>query len=298
MCRTRQDIVQLLRNIPLNTPQDEFKLSDTISKYIDLRNSVFDGAGISVPGMGLAFSIPGLIDQLRQGNYTDVAITLISIAGDVSGAFSFLVTAGIEAGTISGISATASAGVVSGMIAEAAGPMAVAIGVLVAIYQIPGDVSDNHSKLFYIADASGILTSWMFNIPEINPHSRLILEARTAGYLGADISESCRLARRKVNQLWRSRYQGNSSAILTERQAAANNWEQYWLKIARGINQGLRPYPRTVGISMVRRIINETRRRIRRTERIEQERQRRERQRRANGGHWIRTPEGYDFFIP
>ncbi len=296
--RTQRDIEQVLADIPLSTPQDESHASDMLQIFISLRNSAFEGAGVPVPGLGIPFSIPVLINQLKEGNYPDVAITLMSIGGDAAGAFSFLVTAGTEAGAIAGTSALASAGVVAGMVAEAAGPVAIAAAVLVATFRIPGDVSENNSKLFFIADTSGILASWMFNMPEISPHARLMRQARHGGYYRTDISEQCRLAHRRVEVLWRSHYQGNTAARRAAKRSANDSWEQYWLQIGRALDVRLSPFPAGIGASMVRREINESNRRIRRAAQAARQRQLQQQRRRAAGGYWFRTPDGLDIFMP
>lgn len=296
--RTQRDIERVLAGVPLNTPEDESHASDMLQIFITLRNSAFSGAGVSVPGLGIPFSIPALIDQLKEGNYPNVAITLMSIGGDAAGAFSFLVTAGTQAGAITGTSALASAGVVAGMVAEAAGPAAIAAAVLVATFRIPGDVSANNSKLFFIADTSGILTSWMFNMPEISPHTRLMRQARHGGYFRTDISEQCRLAHRRVEVLWRRNYQGNTAARRAAKQSANNSWERYWLQIGRALEARLSPFPTGIGASMVRREINESRRLVRRSAQATRRRQLQQQRRRAAGGYWFRTSDGHELFMP
>lgn len=294
----QRDIEQLLRRVPLATPADESHASDMLQIFISLRNAAFEGAGLEIPGTTTAFSIPSIISSMREGNYADAAVTLISIAGDAAAAFSFLVTAATEAGAIVGTSALASAGVAAGMVAEAAGPAALAASVLVATFRIPSDVSENNSKLFFLSDASGILTSWMFNMPELNPHTRLMQRSRTGGYFRTDISGQCRLAHERVQQLWRSNYQTSPEARRQARQAANDSWEQYWLDIGNAIAERLHPYPTGVGTLWLRGMINEARARIRRSSSEASMREFEERQRRAAGGYWFRTSDGVELFMP
>ena len=294
----QRDIEQLLRSVPLATPADESSASDMLQMFISLRNAAFEGVGVEIPVVTTAFSIPALIDSLKEGNYADVAVTLISVGGDAAGTFSFLVTAGVDAGAIVGTSALASAGVMAGMVAEAAGPAALAATVLVATFRIPSSVSENNSKLYFLSDASGILTSWMFNMPEANPHTRLMREARSGGYMRTDISDQCRLAHERVQQLWRSNYQGNLEARRQARQAAHDSWEQYWLDLGRAMAQRLHPYPTGVGTLWVQGLINDTKRRIRRDESDRSMRDFQAQQRRAAGGYWFRTPGGVELFMP
>ena len=301
----QRDIEQLLRGMPLATPADESAASDMLQIFISLRNAALEGAEtgianseIRMPGVTTAFSIPALIQQMKEGNYWDVAVTLIGVVGDAAGAFSFLVTAGTEAGAIAGTSAMASAGVVSGLVAEAAGPAAIAAMVLLETFRIPSNVSENNGKLFYLSDASGILTSWIFDMPEISPHARLLRRSRTGGYARTDISQQCRLAHQRVHELWRSRYQGNSSAQRQAKESAGNNWEQFWLQVGGAMEQRLAPAPTGVGVSWIRRLIRETNNRIRRTASDSEQHRLRERQRRAAGGYWFRTSDGLELFMP
>lgn len=291
MCRTQRDIEQLLREIPLNTAAEEKKASDFFGQIIALRNEgitgTLTGTGIPVPVIGLGFSIPNLIIKLKEGNYVEIALALMGFIGDAMTTFAYLVEVAIVMETIPGVSGMASAGVVSGMAALAI-PVVIATGVIAyLLYQTMVETTDNISKSFYITDASGILTSWMFQMPEINPHSRLEARARTAGYYGADISEICRLALSKVSQLWRSHYEGNQRAIQEEKRAANNDWEQYWINIARGLEQGLRPWPDGIGLSMVVRVIRESRFLSRDAAQRARQRRLQQQQRRAAGGYVV-----------
>jgi len=294
----QRDIERLLRNIPLATQADEGNASDMLGVFIGIRNAAFEGVGLGVPGTTTAFIIPALINQMKEGNYTDVAVTLISVAGDAAGAFSFLVTAATEVGAIAGTSALASAGVVAGLVAEAAGPAALAATVLVATFRIPSNVSENNGKLYFLSDASGILTSWMFNMPEISPHTLLTQRARTGGYNRTNISAQCRLAHERVQQLWRSNYQGNASARRQAKESAGNSWERYWLQVGSAMEQRLGPFPTGIGASSIRNLIREANQRSRRTRSDRVMREFENRQRRANGGYWFRTPEGRELFMP
>ncbi len=295
---TQRDIEQLLRNVPLATQADESRAADMLQIFIDLRNAAFSGVGLEVPGMNSLFSIPALINDMKAGNYTDVALTLIGVGGDAAGAFSFLVTAATEAGAIAGTSALASAGVVAGFVAEAAGPASIAAATLVATFRIPSTVSENNSKLYFLSDASGILTSWMFNMPEISPHTRLTRQARTGGYARTDVSDQCRLAHQRVHQLWTSNYQGNAAAQRQAKESAGNDWQRYWLQVGGAMEQRLRPSPTGLGQSWIRRIIRDLNASARRRAFEAGQRRLAQRQRAAAGGYWFRCPDGVELFMP
>lgn len=295
---TRDDVERLLRNIPLSTPAEQSQAEQTLAIFFALRNSAFEGGGIPIPGTATVFSIPTLIGQMRNGDYFDAATTLITIAGDATGAFSFLVNAGIEAGAIAGVGAMSSAGVVAGFVAEAAGPAAIAAAVLVETFRIPSSVSENNAKLYYLSDASGILTSWMFNMPEINPHNRLLARARTGGFSRTDLSLHCRNAHERVHQLWQRSYRGNAAARRSARAAASDNWETYWLQVAAALESRLQPSPTGVGAAWVRSLIGEANRDARRRSSEAAMRRFEASMRRSAGGEWVRTPDGLDLFIP
>ena len=300
---TQSDVEELLRQIPLSTPADESRATDLLSIAISLRNAAFEGAGISSPIPASALNIPGLIGQMQAGEYTDAALTLMGIFGDAAGAYSFIVSAGIEAGAFAGTGALASSAVVTGMVAEAAGPALIGIAVLVETLRIPANASENLAKLYYLSDASGILTSWIFDMPEMNPHNILTRRARHGGYNRTDISQHCVNAHQRVHQLWQRNYRGNPGAQRAAQASASNNWETYWINTARALEARLQPFPRGsgVGVSWVRRLIRETNSRISRDRRAAEARRRREELRRAEGGVWVRVQVvgGYeDMFIP
>lgn len=293
----QRDIEQLLRNIPLSSPADVSAAETMFNVFLALRNAAFEGGGVSVPGTATVFSVPALISQMREGNYPDVAVTLISVIGDAAGAYSFLISAGTEAGAIAGVGATASSGVIAGMVGEAAGPAAIAAAVIVETFRIPSGASENLAKLYYITDASGILTSWMFNMPEINPHERLSRDARRGGYCGVDISEHCRTAHARVQELWRRNYQGNPEARQRARASAQNDWQRYWIHVGTALEGRLSPVPRGTGVSWVRNQIRQANQRAERARNEARNQAMQARNRQAAGGYWLRV-DGNDVFMP
>jgi len=294
----QREIEQLLRNVPLSSPADVSAAETMFNVFLALRNAAFEGGGVAIPGTTTVFSIPALISQMREGNYADVAVTLISVIGDAAGAYSFLIAAGTEAGAIAGVGATASSAVIAGMVAEAAGPAAIAAAVIVETFRIPSGASENLAKLYYITDASGILTSWMFNMPEINPHSRLSADARRGGYCGVDISEHCRTAHARVQELWRRSYQGNEQARQRARNSAQNDWQRYWIQIGTALENRLAPVPRSAALGWIRNQIRQASQRAAgaRTQARNQALQARNRQ--AAGGYYFRTSDGQELFMP
>lgn len=294
---TRRDIEELLRRIPLSTPAEVNAAQLTLETVLGMVNAAVEGSGARLPGIS-AVNVQALMRQLQAGNYADVAVAMITVVGDAAGAFSFLTSAAVEAGAISSLSAVGGASVVGGMLSGASGPAAIAATVLLETFRIPASVSENNAKLFFIADASGILTSWMFNLPEINPHNDLLRRARTGGYGRTDISEHCIAAHSRVNALWRRNYQGNSAAIMAARAGAGNNWERYWLDVGQALEQMLGPRPSGVGTAMVRGVISDARLAARRAASDASRRAERARIRREAGGEWVRSPDGIELFIP
>ena len=99
----QREIEQLLRNVPLSTPGEVSAAETMFGIFMSIRNTALEGIlpeGVTMPGTGTVLNIPVIIDQMRSGNYADAAVTLIAIVGDAAGAYSFLITAGIEAEAI------------------------------------------------------------------------------------------------------------------------------------------------------------------------------------------------------
>jgi hypothetical protein len=295
---TRTDVEQLLARIPLSTPTDESNASTLLQTFVALRNAAFEGGGVALPPVLAPLAVPDLLRQMREGNYGDVAVTLIGLAGDAASAFSLLVSAGVQLGTFPALGGLASAGMVATALAEAAGPAMIAASVLVATFAIPADVNQNNTKLFFIADASGILTSWIFNLPAINPHARLLARARTGGYFRADVSQGCRLAHERVHQLWQTTYRGNATAVRAARESVGNSWERYWRQVGNALEQRLVPLPHGMGAGWVNTEVADAARRMRLAEHAAATARLAERRRRAAGGYWFRTAEGIELFMP
>jgi hypothetical protein len=297
---TRAQLEELLQRLPVSTPEDQEVTTTALQTFITVRNEAIEStSGLRALSLaGASFSIPVLIQQLQAEDYADAAQTLIGMMGEVATAYSVLMEAAVGAGAVSGTSAAASSGVVAGMLGEAAGPAGIAIATLVAVARIPGDVSANQWKIFYIADVSGILTSWLFNRPEISPHDQLMRRSRTAGYMRTNISGACREAHRHAHRFWVNQYQNNLHNRRNARSASGGEWSQYWQLLAQALDASLQPAPTGVGAAMVRGLINSTRRDIRDRQRQQRNRQAAARTRAAQGGQWIRTPDGLELFIP
>lgn len=295
---TQSNVEQLLRRVPLATPADESHATDMLNMFVSLRNAAFEGANASLPGTTSALSIPALLQQLRDGQYPSAAVSLVGFAGDAAAAYSFVVSAGIEAGAFSGTGALASSGVAAGMLGEAAGPAALAATVLIETFSIPADTTENLRKLYFISDASGILTSWVFDVPEINPHARLLQQARTGGFARTDISGICRMAHERVQHLWRRNYQGNTQSRRAARSSAGDSWQRFWRQIGTALEARLQPVPRRVGAAWVENQITLSDRHLRRATQDAAQRAAAAQRRRAQGGYWFRTPEGLELFMP
>jgi len=290
---TRQDVEELLRGIPLSTPQEESHACDMLQNFFGIVSAAADGADVPLPSIGSVLSIPNLINQLKRGEYTEVAFTLIGMVGDAASVYGLLASAGIQAGAFTGLGVASSATVATA-IGEIAPPALLAASVLVATFRIPLDVDENNKKLYFIADASGILTSWIFNLPQVNPHSRLMTRSRTGGYCRSDVSEGCRLAHRSVQELWRRNYSGNADAIRSAQESAGNKWQRYWRQVGAALEQRLVPLPHRMAMGWVRAEIREAKRRL-----GDESRERLDaRRRQAAGGYWFRTPEGPELFMP
>lgn len=297
---TQADIQRLLQGIPVSTPEEVNAASQTLQMFIDLRNAAFEGTGVNMmPVVGLAFSVPQLIQQLQRGQYVDAAQTLVSVGGNAAATFSVLVTAAVEMGTITSATAgIAQAGVVTGLIGEAAGPASLGIATLVATFRIPIAANENQWKLFYIADVSGILTSWLFARRDLSPHADLMQRARTGGYCRADVSDACRLAHRRAHECWVRNFQESQANRRAARSAVGNNWDQYWLQLAGTLDRSLAPFPSGIGRSFAQNLIQETQRRARQATRRAEERQRATAARAAARGVWVRTDDGLELFLP
>jgi len=295
---TRTDVEELLRRIPLATAADESNATSLLQSFYSLRNAAFEGGGIALPPVMAPFAVVDCIRQLRAGDYASVAVTLIGLAGDAASAFGLLVTAGVQMGAFPALGAMASAGVVAGMIAEAAGPAGLAATVLIATFNIPNDVNANNTKLYFIADASGILTSWIFNLPNINPHARLSARARRGGYFRADVSEGCRLAHDRVHHLWQTTYRGNPTAVRAAQESAGNSWERYWRDVGTALEQSLAPLPHGVGLAWVNSEIADASRRARAAAHAAETARLAASRRRAAGGYWFRSADGVELFMP
>ena len=295
---TQADVEQLLQQVKLATPSDESHASEMLTHFVSIRNAAFEGAGGGLPGTTTALSIPGTLQQLKRGEYPSAAVSLIGMAGDAAAAYSFVVTAGIEAGAFSGVGALAASGVVAEMLGAAAGPATLAATVLIETFSIPADTTENVRKLYFLADASGILTSWVFNIPEINPHARLLHQARTGGFARTDISGTCRTAHERVQHLWRRAYQGRPQARQAARASVGDSWERFWQQIGAAMESRLQPMPRRSGAAWVDNQINLSNGNLRRTARAAAQQAAAARRRQAQGGYWFRTPEGMELFMP
>ncbi len=295
---TRTDVEELLRRIPLETGSDESAAVTMLQMFNALRTAAFEGGGISLPPVMTPFVIPDLIRQMRAGDYHTAAVTLIGVAGDAASAFGFLVTVGTELGAFPAAGAMSSAGVVASAFGEVAGPAALAAAVLVATFRVPIDVNENNKKLYFIADTSGILTSWIFNLPNINPHARLTARASRGGYCRTDVSEGCRLAHERVHQLWQTTYRGHATAVRAAQASAGNSWERYWRQVGTALENRLAPLPHGVGMGWVNAEIQDANRRTRATAHAAEAARLAAARRRADGGYWFRSPEGLDLFMP
>jgi hypothetical protein len=298
---TPADVERFLRGLPISTPEDVNTTSTVLQHVLDMRNYAFEATGVNMmPVVGLAFSVPQLIQQMQQGQYLDAAQTLISVGGNAAATFSVLVAAATEMGAITSATAAISqAGVITGMIGEAAGPAALGLATLVAAVTIPIAVNENQWKIFYIADVSGILMSWLFSRRDLSPHANLMQRARTGGYSRrTDISDSCRMAHRRAHDCWVRNFQNSQSNRRAVRQAANNQWDTYWRQLAGTLDRSLAPFPSGIGLSFVQSLIQDTQRRVRSDARQVEEQRRRTAARVAAGGVWVTTDDGLELFLP
>lgn len=59
------------------------------------------------------------------------------------------------------------------------GLIMIAWSTMVAVMEIPGDVSDLRWKMYYVPDISGLLASWIFGDSSLNPHAELLADAHS-----------------------------------------------------------------------------------------------------------------------
>ncbi len=200
----------------------------------------------------------------------------------------------MELGAISGAtSGIAQAGTILGLAGEAVGPLLIGVQTLIGVAGIPSDVNENLWKIYYIADVSGILTSWMFSDPTFSPHSQLHAEAQNGGYFGADLTGALREAHQKAHELWQSSYREHPERVRQARQAAGGDYQNYWRALGNILEERLHPRPSGVATARIDDLIHG----IQRRREEHRRRQQQEKAIRRNGGI-IRTPDGHEFFIP
>jgi len=248
----------LLRRLPVATPKEVDKTKKILSLVLKLRNAGIEGGtGKQFPALpGLILDVDSLIQQLKNGEYADAAITVVSIGGNLASISSWLITAAIEMGVPIGVtSAMAQSGVVLGVIGEIAGPAVIALSTLIEVARIPSGVNENQGKIYYIADVSGILTSWLFNNPSISPHSQLMVEARTGGYFGSDLTKYLRDAHRTAHEIWQSYFSGHPERVTHARKEVAGNYQACWRLLGQQLEPKLKPEPDGIALSFINKLI-------------------------------------------
>lgn len=209
---------------------------------------------------------------------------------------SILTSAAVELEAISVTSGAAQAGVILGELGAAAPMLALSVAILIAVASIPSDVNQNLWKIFYIADVSGILASWIFNDDTISPHSQLLAEARHGGYFGTDLSDSVGTARLKATEVWRSQFADNPGRVQETREAVGDDYRVFWRALGGMLESRLQPTPNGIGVSNINRLIHGVSRR--REERREREEARRREEDLWRYGGVITTPDGLELVLP
>jgi len=294
------DVEALLRQLPVDTPEGRDQTGQVLTSALQLlqvRGGALEGAGARLPPVaGLPIRVAALISQLQSERYSDVAATLIRIGGDVATTVSILTSAAVELEAISVTSGAAQAGVILGELGAAAPMLALSVAILIAVASIPSDVNQNLWKIFYIADVSGILASWIFNDDTISPHSQLLAEARHGGYFGTDLSDSVGTARLKATEVWRSQFADNPGRVQETREAVGDDYRVFWRALGGMLESRLQPTPNGIGVSNINRLIHGVSRR--REERREREEARRREEDLWRYGGVITTPDGLELVLP
>ncbi|MEE4639253.1 MAG: hypothetical protein V2J42_11000 [Wenzhouxiangella sp.] len=284
---TRSDVERLLRDLPIETPEEVSAAESLLATALTIVNGALGGAQTSFRVMNPIADARNLVQQMQQGRYGDASVTLISMVGSAADVVVMLVKCSPRAGVVTGLSASSSAGVVGGMLSEAAGPAAIAAATMFEVGMIPVNVDENFRKLYFIADASGILTSWMFNLPQISPHQRLLQRARTGGYHRSNVSDACELAHRQVHRLWQRSYLGNAQARRSARRGAQDSWQTFWRQSAAGLSNRLRPVPLNAGLGWANDAISHAQRQARQQRSDAAMQSFQQRMRRAQGGVYL-----------
>ncbi|MEZ4589764.1 MAG: DUF4157 domain-containing protein [Chloroflexota bacterium] len=167
-----QEITKHLEGMP--NPKDSKDNFDRVTSILN-----FFLTSLNVPGRA-AVNVPIIIKKISDGEYFSAAKSLISLAGSASVALSKVMIAmrvGMSS-SMGALSTSAMTGPMLGMLGELAGPIAMTLAVGYGIYDIPNNVNSEIGKWFYVADLSGLLTSWIFAVPSISPHQHLIDKAK------------------------------------------------------------------------------------------------------------------------
>lgn len=243
----QKQLETLLRSLPTDTPDG---LGITMNLLSDLP---------ILPSVTLPLNAFQLARQLKKGDYKSVAATLISLTGDVATATSFLTKAALRAGALSSTSKLALASRFLAGLGAAAPLINIAVSIAIATLSIPLEADANVRKAFYIANFSGILTSWIFNDKTISPHSRLIAEAKydKSNSLSRDLLEGLNEAHQAVHRLWQQEFSKKPESIRQFRQAFYNDPIICWLSIGQLLENRMKPRPLGYATSFIKSLLNE-----------------------------------------
>lgn len=273
-------LVTLLEQIPVETPQQVNAAENMFSHVITIASDVASNAGetasqgaVASGSLGLLASplnVHSLIQVMQSGHYEEAATPIIALIGDTAMAVHVLTEAAISMGAISSTSGLASIGNIAGMMGGATFAFTVSAQIMIEVFSIPGDANENLWKIFFLADASGILTAWIFNDDSISPHQRLRPELRNGGLWDEDLTGALDAAHQRAHTLWQEEFHEQPEKIRQARQSANDNPEVFWRMMGAQMEQALRPTPNGIGVAIINDLIhdaNDARERLRRQER-------------------------------
>lgn len=287
----------MLRNIPVETPEQVSAAEKMFGNLLTVADGVAQGAtgrATPIPLVAAPRNVTALVQALQQEQYDQVIASILPVIGDVALATQLVTEAALTAGIFeagAGLSTAAMTATTAGLVAEAASPAALGLAVLVGTFMIPVEANENLAKIFFIGDLSGILTSWLWNDPTINPHAQVTDEASTEG-VGAAASA----AHAKAREVWAAQFRDRPERIRATRASVGEDYQVFWRTLGRALEEQLRPFPDGSAVSNINRLMRGVRLRRRERQQAEEARERAETERRQ--GVTYLDEQGYLWTLP
>lgn len=254
----RKKLEDFVRSLPMSTPEDKDVSFMLIQSLVQFKGDFIDaaaGGNTLLPAVGAPFNATQVVYQLTEGNYSDAANSMVALVGDAATALSALSAAAMNAGAINSLSTLAQLGQVAGMLAGAFPLITIAKNTLTGFLSIISDTNENFGQAYFIVDASGILTSWLFNDKSISPHAKLLPEVKEFGLYGADLSEYLISAHQSVDQFWKQNLSGNPELVKQIRAIFGNDYREVWLFLGTSMQNQLQPRPAGIAVAKIKEFI-------------------------------------------